>query len=83
MKRRTLVKSLAAALPSLWFSRTLANSFIEQLYAGEAIAKGPFNPTWESLQNYKTPGWFRDAKLGMWAHWGPQCQPGAGDNFCK
>ncbi|MCS3796206.1 alpha-L-fucosidase [Niastella sp. OAS944] len=83
MKRRTLIKSMAATLPSLWFSRTLANNIFEDLYFGEAIAKGPFNPTWESLQHYKTPEWFRDAKFGMWAHWGPQCQPEAGDWYAR
>jgi alpha-L-fucosidase len=25
------------------------------------------------------PDWFRDAKFGIWAHWGPQCQPERGD----
>lgn len=25
------------------------------------------------------PEWFRNAKFGIWAHWGPQCQPEAGD----
>ena len=74
---------MAAALPSLWFSRTLANDLFEELYSGEAMAKGPFNPTWESLQHYKTPEWFRDAKFGMWAHWGPQCQPEAGDWYAR
>lgn len=74
---------MAATLPSLWFSRTLANNIFEDLYFGEAIAKGPFNPTWESLQHYKTPEWFRDAKFGMWAHWGPQCQPEAGDWYAR
>ena len=33
--------------------------------------KGPFAPTWESLQAYKCPDWFRDAKFGIYAHWGP------------
>lgn len=41
---------------------------------------GLFQPTWESLiAGYRTPDWFRDAKLGIWAHWGPQCQPERGD----
>ena len=39
----------------------------------------PFQPTWDSLAQYNTPDWFRDAKFGIWAHWGPQCQPGQGD----
>ena len=25
------------------------------------------------------PDWFRDAKFGIWAHWGPQCVPEMGD----
>lgn len=25
------------------------------------------------------PDWFRDAKFGIWSHWGPQCVPEAGD----
>ncbi len=83
MKRRTLVKGMAVALPSLWLSRTLGNTFGQTAYAGEPIAKGPFKPTWESLYNYKTPDWFRDAKFGMWAHWGPQCAPEAGDWYAR
>ena len=38
-----------------------------------------FTPDWESLNNYEVPEWFRDAKLGIWAHWGPQCVEGSGD----
>lgn len=41
---------------------------------------GPFRPTWDSLiEGYSTPDWFRDAKLGIWFHWGPQCVPEFGD----
>ncbi|MCK4920228.1 MAG: alpha-L-fucosidase [Bacteroidales bacterium] len=29
-----------------------------------------FIATVESLQNYKTPDWFRDAKFGIYMHWG-------------
>src|SRR5215203_6182761 len=47
----------------------------------EPVAAGKFAPTWESLQQYKTPDWFRNAKFGIWAHWGPQCQPEQGDWF--
>jgi alpha-L-fucosidase len=49
----------------------------------EPMAKGKFAPTWDSLQQYETPDWFRDAKLGIWAHWGPQCQPEMGDWYGK
>jgi alpha-L-fucosidase len=46
---------------------------------------GPkYEPTWESLSQYgQAPEWFRDAKLGLWAHWGPQCQPEFGDWYAR
>ena len=43
-----------------------------------------YEPTWESLSGYgQAPDWFRDAKLGLWAHWGPQCQPEDGDWYAR
>ncbi|HQU72181.1 MAG: alpha-L-fucosidase [Calditrichaeota bacterium] len=45
----------------------------------EPAQPGKFEPSWESLKQYRTPDWFRDAKFGIWAHWGPQCQPEEGD----
>ena len=44
---------------------------------------GPFQPSWDSLQQYRVPEWFRDAKFGIWAHWGPQCQPERGDWYAR
>lgn len=46
-------------------------------------AEGKFDPTWESLSQRQVPEWFRDAKFGIWAHWGPQCQPEAGDWYAR
>jgi alpha-L-fucosidase len=51
---------------------------------GFGVAPGPFQPTWESLAaGYQVPDWFRDAKFGIWAHWGPQCQPEQGDWYAQ
>ncbi len=47
--------------------------------ADEPMATGRFAPEWESLRTYEVPEWFRDAKFGIWAHWGPQCVEGSGD----
>ena len=48
------------------------------------IADGPFKPDWDSLTQYQqAPEWFRDAKFGIWAHWGPQCQPEHGDWYAR
>jgi len=51
--------------------------------AAEPIARGKFQPTWQSLSHYEVPEWFRDRKFGIWAHWGPQCQPEAGDWYAR
>jgi alpha-L-fucosidase len=41
---------------------------------------GPVKSSPESLlEHYSVPDWYRDAKLGLWAHWGPQCAPEMGD----
>ncbi len=45
----------------------------------EPMAAGKYKPTWESLRQFEAPEWFRDAKFGIWAHWGPQCVEGSGD----
>lgn len=43
------------------------------------MAAGKFTPDMESLSSRVTPEWFRNAKFGIWAHWGPQCVEGSGD----
>jgi len=51
---------------------------------GFGVADGPFQPTFESLAaGFHVPDWFRDAKFGIWAHWGPQSQPEQGDWYAK
>jgi alpha-L-fucosidase len=47
------------------------------------VAEGPFKPTDESLQQCQYPEWFRDAKFGIWAHWGPQAVPRQGDWYAR
>ncbi len=47
------------------------------------IADGPYQPTDESLNHFQYPEWFRDAKFGIWAHWGPQAVPRQGDWYAR
>jgi len=47
------------------------------------ITPGPFAGTMDSLTNYVCPEWFRDAKFGIWAHWGPQAVPMEGDWYAR
>ena len=51
---------------------------------GLAAGGEPFAADWQSLATgYRHPDWFRDAKFGIWAHWGPQCQPEFGDWYAR
>jgi alpha-L-fucosidase len=45
--------------------------------------EGQYKPTDESLRQYQYPEWFRDAKFGIWSHWGPQAVPRQGDWYAK
>jgi len=42
-----------------------------------------YGASWESLRGHRTPEWFRDAKFGIWAHWGPQSVPRMGDWYAR
>ncbi|HWX41130.1 MAG TPA: alpha-L-fucosidase [Blastocatellia bacterium] len=79
LSRRDFLKAsvFAAASPSA-LVRLTSTTTVRQ--PGRTIARGPFQPTWESLaQQYRVPEWFRDAKFGIWAHWSAQCVPEQGD----
>jgi alpha-L-fucosidase len=49
----------------------------------EAVAKrGPCQPTWESITNlFQTPQWYRDAKFGLFIHWGAYAVPAFGSEW--
>jgi len=85
MNRRTLLKNLAIVAPALFTGNiSQACGLGGTLTADLNTTPGqPFQPNWKSLGNYQVPDWFRDAKFGMWAHWGPQCQPEAGDWYAR
>ena len=42
-----------------------------------------FEPTFDSLLQYSAPEWFRNAKFGIWSHWGPQSVPMFGDWYAR
>lgn len=37
--------------------------------------QGPFRGDWESLQSYEVPQWYREAKFGIFIHWGVYSVP--------
>jgi alpha-L-fucosidase len=42
---------------------------------------GPFRPDWNSLSQYKVPDWYRDAKFGIFIHWGVYSVPAFGSEW--
>ena len=48
-----------------------------------SAAPTQFTPDAASLSTYTAPDWFRDAKFGIWSHWGPQSVPRAGDWYAR
>ena len=98
MTRRKMLQLLVGTASASYLSSCRFNQIVEPTStstippaptpipapAGFGIAAGPFQPTWESLAaDYQVPDWYRDAKFGIWAHWGPQCQPEMGDWYAQ
>ena len=46
------------------------------LILGHVTAFGQYQPTWESLDKRPVPQWFKDAKFGIFIHWGVYSVPG-------
>jgi alpha-L-fucosidase len=42
--------------------------------------KTTYEPTWNSLKNWRTPQWLRDGKFGIYTHWGVYAVPARGPN---
>ena len=45
------------------------------------VPAGPFKATWESLETYKVPEWYKDAKFGIFIHWGVYSVPAFGSEW--
>ncbi|MFG6414629.1 alpha-L-fucosidase [Roseateles sp. DC23W] len=78
MKRRQVLQQFSALMPA-----AALPAWAQQAPAATAAPRGAFQPSWDSLMKYQVPDWFRDAKFGIWAHWGPQCQPEFGDWYAR
>jgi len=76
------MQAWAGAAGAAWLPRTAAAQSSRPV-PKRTIAPGPFQPAWDSLLQYKTPDWFRDAKFGLWAHWSAQCVPEQGDWYAR
>src|ERR1035438_8463124 len=78
MNKKTPARLLPYACFAVLFLSQLRSSAMDL-----PVAPGKFSGTMQSLTNYECPQWFRDAKFGIWAHWGPQAVPMEGDWYAR
>ena len=76
------------AIPEVKAENTVAlgnSSSFAEVKLDLPITEGPFEPTWSSIEaNYPgEPAWLRDAKFGIWVHFGPQAAGESGDWYAR
>ena len=47
----------------------------------EVIKNGKYKDTWQSLQQYRVPEWYENAKFGIFIHWGVYSVPAFGSEW--
>ena len=68
------------------FANFQPKDFSKQISEGlkkidSVTAQGPFQPEWNSLENYEIPEWYQDAKFGIFIHWGVYTVPEFGHEW--
>ena len=56
-----------------------AHAFLKTI--DDTIAAGPYDATWESLGTHPVPSWYRNAKFGIFVHWGVYSVPAFGNEW--
>jgi alpha-L-fucosidase len=47
----------------------------------DVVAQGPYENDWQSLNTHADPEWFKDAKFGIYTHWGVYSVPKFGNEW--
>ncbi len=55
--------------------------FAWSVFSMPVNAQEKFTATWESLEKYQLPEWVKDAKFGIFIHWGVYSVPGYGSEW--
>ena len=81
---RSTAKLGAAAVDDVW--QKASAKYDHQREAILAVVRkeskaGPFQPDWQSLSNYDVPEWYKDAKFGIFIHWGVYSAPAFGNEW--
>ena len=76
-------KHISSHLRTGVLALTVALSATASIAADQPAETGKFQASLDSLEQYQCPEWFRNAKFGIWAHWGPQAVPRQGDWYAR
>jgi alpha-L-fucosidase len=55
------------------------NTILSEVH--RAANDGPYRADWQSLQKYEVPDWYKDAKFGIFIHWGVYSVPAFGSEW--
>jgi alpha-L-fucosidase len=77
MKPSLLAMLLLPVVPLHADDRVAAKVAEVKVVAG----RGPFAPSWSSLERFETPEWYRDGKFGIFIHWGVYSVPAFGNEW--
>jgi alpha-L-fucosidase len=55
------------------------NAILKEVRRG--ANEGPYRADWQSLQKYEVPDWYKDAKFGIFIHWGVYSVPAFGSEW--
>jgi len=72
--RLTAIIVIAIGVFAFFSERHLAGKSKRSVYV-------PYEANWESLKSYQVPKWYRDAKFGIFIHWGPYSVPAFGNEW--
>ena len=66
----------------MWGRKSGMGLWLGGVPAAPGAEAPPYQPTWESLKHHPdAPEWFRDAKLGIYFHWGVYSVPAFGSEW--
>ncbi|MFN7994587.1 MAG: alpha-L-fucosidase [Bryobacteraceae bacterium] len=73
---------LALVISAAGYGQTYQQRVAKQVQTVDKVAgAGPFHPAWDSLETHATPDWYKDAKFGIFIHWGLYSVPAFGSEW--
>ncbi|MFN8254489.1 MAG: alpha-L-fucosidase [Bacteroidales bacterium] len=62
-------------------TKIIFTALLSFLFVIQPVAQEKYQANWESLKKYNCPDWFRDAKFGIFIHWGVYSVPAFGSEW--